>query len=434
MSRLLHDQAPRACLTEEVDVKARLREDVGEFSLDPDVYVAVVEAELVRSGIVNRNGRVYPAPEFVRENASLANRLSDEFVDGELGHPEMGPTFDVPARLIEVTLKRDSDNVVTAEGRFGLLNTAAGSDVLTLFRAGMPVGVSSRGEGVLEQVVVEEGTQLAADNPGYVGRSVGLVSDFRLDRYDLVRVPSAGTHLQRETSSSQHSEAAPIGEVTMSDQEKTVATEAAQEVQPKEQAEMNDAAQILESDPLYGLTDTQKGVLLRIVEGITVAEAETPNDDQIACEIAALREQMVIDRERATINEAEYSALKEEVAALRKEREERVLADALESAKVEATANKRFGDLVAEQLSTLISEGMIAGAGDVATHAQRLFGLLEAVTEPVVQPVEQAPVDASEQVSEAVAQEVTEEAVEVDNNIYKSLRDLMAHDRRTYGG
>lgn len=433
MSRLLQDQAPRACLTEEVGVKAVLKENVDEFALDPDIYVAVIEAELGRSGIVNRNGRVYPATEFIRENGELSSRVAEEFVDGELGHPEMGPTFDVPARLMEVSLRRDSDNVVTAEGRFALLNTAAGRDVLTLFRAGMPVGVSSRGEGVLEQVVVEEGTQLAADNPAHVGQSVGMVSDFRLDRYDLVRVPSAGTHLRQETGSPTK-EAAPIGGTTMSDQEKMVAEENVQEVQPKEQGEVNNPAHILESDPLYGLSDTQKGVLLRIVEGITIAENAAPNDDQIASEIAALREQLEVDRERATINEAEYSALKEEVAALREEREERARIDALESAKANATTGRRFGDLVRNQISVLIEQGCIRGADEVAGHADRLFGLLESVTEPVVQPVEQEAQDAQDAVAEAVSEAVQEDSVELDNNIYQSLRDLMAHDRRNFGG
>jgi hypothetical protein len=435
MTTVLQDAGPRARLLEETGSKARLCENVDDFSLDPDVYLAVIEAELGRSGKVNRNGRIYPANEFIRENESLARRLDDEFVDGELGHPPGGPTFEVPARLLEIALAPESDSVVTAVGRFGLLNTASGRDVLTLFRAGMPVGVSSRGEGVLEQITIEEGGPFAGDNPEHVGQTVGLVSDFSLDRYDLVRVPSAGTHLRREeTSSSTNRDAAPELEVTMSDQEKRVVKEADQEVQPSDPAAVNDAtAKILESDPLFGLSDNQKGVLLRIVEGITCTESA--DDDQIASEISALREQLEVDRHRATINEAEYASLKEEVASLRAEREERRLRDALESEKTETTSGRRFGPLVSEQIDFMVAEGAIVNVEGVTKNAERLFALLEAATVPVAQPVAQEPQDAGDDPVEAPdAAVVVESSPEDLNDIMESVRATMARDRQNQIG
>ena len=204
------------------------------------------------------------------------------------------------------------------------------------------------------------------------------------------------------------------------------------EAKPQERDEMREQREQWRHELREGLSDEERQQLRRRMREREVRRAEIR--DLPAAERRALREQMQVDRERTTINEAEYSALKEEVVALRKERKERELTDALESAKIEATADKRFGGLVAGQLASLIEGGLISQAEDVSTHATRLFGLLEAVTEPVVQPLEQPAADAEAPVAEPASQEVTEEAVDIDNNIYKSLRDLMAHDRRTYGG
>lgn len=424
-----------ALLTEDASPAAKLCEDVELYELDPDVYIAVVEAELGKAGIVNRNERIYQPEEFIRENMRLASRLADEFVDGELGHPRGGPTFDVPARLLKVTTESAAPNTATALGTFGILATQTGRDVLTLYRAGMPIGVSSRGEGVLEEITIDEGGPYADLNPEYVGRAVNLVQSFSLDRYDLVRVPSAGTHLYNPGGANVSTEsveafimAKPSKADSMVESEvKTEVDQKAAGIAPAEAAQA-----VLESDPLSGLNDAQKGVLLKIVNSITVAEDADESD--LVKEIASLREQMMVDRHRTTLNEAEFKRLNEEIATLREEREERQLQDHLAQATEDATAEKRFGAIVNEQLTALIGESVIRTVEGVEKHAHRLFAMLESANAPVVAPVEQEAQDVAEDVEAPVAETAHDLPAGLDEDTYNSLKALMVRDRARIGG
>ena len=431
MSETLKDTSGRAVLQERAAPATKLTEDVETYSLDPDVYLAVVEAELGRAGIVNKNRRIYQREEFVEQNTILGKRVMSEFVDGELGHPEGGPTFSVPARLMGVDVVEMGDVEAIAVGKFAILNTTAGRDVLTLFRGGMPIGVSSRGEGVLTDLTIEEGTPIGDANPTQVGRTVKMVSEFLLDRYDLVRIPSAGTHLKQEESGADVVAAGLPLEASMKT-ENPVEPKAVEEKQAEsiEEPTVVEAAPV---DPLADLSDDQKHVLLRIIDAVKVEEAA--DDDALVGEIAALREQMEVDRHRSTVNEQEYQALKSEVAELREQREARKLRDALDGAIVEATAEKRFGVLVSEQLRFFVDEGVCDTETKVSDYSDRLFGLLNSATEPVVKPVEQEPRDVEENAAQDLPTvEGVDNTLGLDENLYQSIKTIMARDRARIGG
>ena len=55
-------------LCEDGKARATICESVEDFGLDPDIYLAVVKAELGRAGVVNRNRRIYKVDEFVAQN------------------------------------------------------------------------------------------------------------------------------------------------------------------------------------------------------------------------------------------------------------------------------------------------------------------------------------------------------------------------------
>lgn len=421
--QLLSDvQITRSSLNEDVIISSgRLVEDVESLSLDPDIYVGAIEAELGRAGVVNRNGRIYKVSEFLSENQRLKDRLAGgEFVDGELGHPDGGSTFDVAARLISVETKTDN-NTAKADGVFAILNTTPGRDLMTLFRAGMDVGVSSRGSGLLERFTLDEESEYSDANPGFVGKTVALVSEFELDTYDLVRVPSAGTFVKRERqdeSEETHGVEA-VEELEMSDQNVEIVEEA-----PVAATDVK-----TESDPLEGLSNEQKEIMFKIVEAVSFDNPKKATDSRLAKEVAALREQMSVDRERTKINEAEHSALKEEVIALRKERDDRILADSISAAIKECVDGKRFGALVERELNTLVETGLVVDADSIAPHSDRLFGMIEEATMPVVDPVAQVAVDAADDVD---VTEVTEEAEEaaLENGISEQLLALIHKKKR----
>ena len=170
-----------------------------ERGLDPELFIAIVPAELGKAGKVNRNRRIYKPEEFVPQHDMLAARLKEQFVDAELGHPDWmnGPGFEIPARLISVECYKEQSGVTCSRGEYAILNTTAGKDLLVLLRAGFRAGTSSRGRGMVEEHVLDDASPYTEMNPGMEGQTVGLVSEFRLDKtpYDIVRDPSADTFM-----------------------------------------------------------------------------------------------------------------------------------------------------------------------------------------------------------------------------------------------
>ena len=403
-----------------VEGASRIVEDVETLSLDPDIYLAAIQADLGKAGIVNKNGRIYKVSEFVGQNAALQNKLENgEFVDGELGHPEAGATFEVPARLVSVSTVVEG-NTAKAEGVFAILNTTSGRDLLTLFRAGMDVGVSSRGSGVIEKVVLDESSEFIEANPEFLGRSVALVSEFELETYDLVRVPSAGTFVKRERQDECEGAVEAVKELEMSDQNIEVVEEAPATAVDNVQAE---------SDPLAMLNESQREVLLKIVEAVSLENPEAANDSRLAEEVAALREQLDVDRERSSLNEAEVNALREEVASLRQEKEARELSDCLAAAIEESVEGKRFSALVRRELNCLVESSMICSPEAVAPHAERLFSMMEEAATPIAEPVVQEVIDAQDDVTETVSQEEVVEPKNV-NELNEQLIALIRKQNR----
>jgi len=108
-----------------------------------------IEGVFMQADIKNRNGRVYPKEIMEKE----VDRYNKEFVEkqrafGELGHPE-GPTInlDKVSHLIQ-SLTLEGKNYV---GKAKVLSTPNGEIVKALINDGAKLGVSSRGQGSLEQ-------------------------------------------------------------------------------------------------------------------------------------------------------------------------------------------------------------------------------------------------------------------------------------------
>jgi hypothetical protein len=134
----------------------------------------VVQGVLQRAGAKNQNGRVYPKEILMRE----CQRYQREFIDqnralGELDHPESSV----------VNLNNVSHNVLKIwwdgndlKGVVQVLDTPSGKILKSLFKAGITLGISSRGLGSVKEL-----------------RSEGVVQvqdDFELICFDFVSNPS----------------------------------------------------------------------------------------------------------------------------------------------------------------------------------------------------------------------------------------------------
>ncbi len=134
----------------------------------------VVHGVLQRAGAKNQNGRIYPKHILERE----CRRYEQEYIQqhralGELDHPETSV----------VNLNNVSHNVLKIwwdgddlKGAVQILETPSGNILKALFKAGITLGISSRGLGSVKELRNES--------------AVEVQEDFELICWDFVSNPS----------------------------------------------------------------------------------------------------------------------------------------------------------------------------------------------------------------------------------------------------
>ena len=136
------------------------------------------KGNLVVSGVLqkwdekNHNGRIYPKDILLREIAKYRQRIKENRATGELDHPD-DPVIslsNVSHRILDIWTK---DNSVY--GKIEVLSTPSGNILKELFKAGISLGISSRGLGSLKKI--DESTTQVQD-------------DFELICWDFVSDPS----------------------------------------------------------------------------------------------------------------------------------------------------------------------------------------------------------------------------------------------------
>ena len=134
----------------------------------------VVQGVLQRAGAKNQNGRIYPKRILERE----CQRYQMEYIDqhralGELDHPESSVVNlnNVSHNVLKIWWKGDD-----LHGAVQILDTPSGKILKELFRAGITLGISSRGLGSVKELR-NEGT-------------VEVQEDFELICWDFVSNPS----------------------------------------------------------------------------------------------------------------------------------------------------------------------------------------------------------------------------------------------------
>jgi hypothetical protein len=137
----------------------------------------IVKGVLQRAEAKNQNGRIYPREILTRE----AKKYTKEFIGqrramGELDHPESSV---VNLQNVSHNIKEmhfEGDNLL---GTVEVLGTPSGNILKELFKAGIKLGISSRGMGSVETVTEDNG-----------GESQEVQDDFELIAFDFVSNPS----------------------------------------------------------------------------------------------------------------------------------------------------------------------------------------------------------------------------------------------------
>lgn len=137
----------------------------------------IVSGVLQRANAKNQNGRVYPKSILEREvRRYMENEVAQKRALGELDHPESSI----------VNLRNVSHNIVECDwdgddliGKVEILGTPSGNILKELFKAGITLGISSRGLGSVKSLH-ESGDD----------ETVEVQSDFELITFDFVSNPS----------------------------------------------------------------------------------------------------------------------------------------------------------------------------------------------------------------------------------------------------
>ena len=138
----------------------------------------VVKGVLQRAESKNQNGRIYPRDTLVREAKKYAEvQIAERRALGELDHPDSSV----------VNLNNASHNILEMHwngddlsGTVEVLGTPAGNILKELFKAGIKLGISSRGLGSVKEIHEEDGEE----------DTVEVQPDFELIAFDFVSNPS----------------------------------------------------------------------------------------------------------------------------------------------------------------------------------------------------------------------------------------------------
>jgi hypothetical protein len=148
----------------------------------------IVAGVLQRADAKNQNGRVYPAETLMREAEKYSKtQIAERRALGELDHPDSSV----------VNLNNVSHNVLEMHwngkdlvGTVEVLGTPAGNILKELFKAGIKLGISSRGLGSVEEINEGDGytDKLGGTDDGEP--TVAVQPDFELIAFDFVSNPS----------------------------------------------------------------------------------------------------------------------------------------------------------------------------------------------------------------------------------------------------
>ena len=101
----------------------------------------------------NGNGRIYPRGILEREVNRLQSQITERRLIGELDHPSEEVVHLANASHLITDLQLEGNKVM---GEAEILNTPSGKVLQELIRAGVKMGISSRGTGSLEHDMQED--------------------------------------------------------------------------------------------------------------------------------------------------------------------------------------------------------------------------------------------------------------------------------------
>ena len=159
----------------------------------------VVKGVLQRAEAKNQNGRVYPRETLMREAEKYTKvNISERRALGELDHPDSSVVNLNNASHNILEMHWDGDDLL---GTVEVLGTPAGNILKELFRAGIKLGISSRGLGSVKEISESDGHEPV----------VQVQPDFELIAFDFVSNPSTQGAFLSPTNEGKLNEGVKVG-------------------------------------------------------------------------------------------------------------------------------------------------------------------------------------------------------------------------------
>ena len=123
--------------------------NLSQYTTEEDDSI-VLEGVFTTFNQKNRNGRIYESADFLPHVANLQGAIASRSLLGELDHPHNFETSLANASHVVESLKFDEQQKAIV-GRIRLLHTSKGMDARSLVKDGIPLHISSRAAGTVDE-------------------------------------------------------------------------------------------------------------------------------------------------------------------------------------------------------------------------------------------------------------------------------------------
>lgn len=205
-------------------------------------------------GEINQNGRIYPEKVYADAIAEIMPKIRSRSLLGETDHPaDRDEVFlkDVSHVITECHVGKSKSGKTAYYGTVELLDTPAGKIVQSLVKAGIPIGISSRGIGSIKET-----------------SSGSEVTQLKLITFDLVADPSFKSAILSEDAKSELSEnlksiesKLPMNESTRSDSTRSMIKRIRESFRLNEQSTKSPDIQTMEIKTLRELLKSKTSQL-----------------------------------------------------------------------------------------------------------------------------------------------------------------------------
>ncbi len=284
----------------------------------------VLRGEFGRAGVPTENKRVYTGKLWEQQISKLKKALKERKVIGECDHPSDGRTSLRRVSHVITDLYLNDDGILIGEAE--ILPTACGNDLAAMLRAGVPVGVSSRGYGSTirndrGEDVVQEDYQLVtfdfvadpADSSAYP-QIISEGKQFIFEGRELTMDTEAADMARDKTLAKKWADMILSEDPDAIEEKEKLKQEMISKIAEMKSIIYDEVKKELLNDPNVGGAKVALEQLTKVIKPFIVTESvEAPVSQELNEDVSALQEEVSALQTTLTEKDRVISALKEDI-------------------------------------------------------------------------------------------------------------------------